>query len=223
MHGTPMIRIGPTKLCKVLASVASHENSVYPISGNSTVLPKVRMRPVIASVTQTIGHDQCANAPSARSARSCVAGLSACASGRATGRTRRGRARRREQEPAPEQERHAPRTPGLTLGLDEDVRFPSPDGRELRLAGADFLPQRLVVERLRALARLLLRLVGLPSRPPATARPREPPRMQAPTRARRASDNCSAHPPSSSRQPIRLYSFWFCVRLRSRSHSACCR
>ena len=27
-HGTPMIRIGPTKLCRVFASVASHENSV---------------------------------------------------------------------------------------------------------------------------------------------------------------------------------------------------
>src|SRR6185312_9847489 len=49
---------GPTKLCRFLARIASHENSVYPNTGSSTVFPNSMIRPEIASVEKVIAVDQ---------------------------------------------------------------------------------------------------------------------------------------------------------------------
>ncbi len=49
---------GPTKLCRFLARIASHENSVYPSTGSSTVLPNSMISPVIARVEKAIAVDQ---------------------------------------------------------------------------------------------------------------------------------------------------------------------
>ena len=69
--------------------------------------------------------------------------------------------REREHDPAPEEDRHAERAPRLPFRLDEHVGFAPAHRRDLRRAGADLRPHRLIVERLGDLL-LLLRCARRP-------------------------------------------------------------
>ena len=126
-----------------------------------------------------------------------------------------------EQQPADGCNRRAHRAPGLALRLHQHVRLASGNARVLRLPGANFVPDRLVVERLvELLRRLLPCLVGLLRRHRGRLRRRGTCKADSQRRgehARRNDHSVMCH--GEVQEPMRRYSFWFCVRLRmSRSH-----